>query len=261
MQELSETLSRLDAPVIRTNPTELLFLVKELRANNLHPKVAFCLIVGQILEEEVRILAEKYLACQAIVHYGTQETAPISIECRTNPGLYHIFSERVIVEILDEFGKNAPHGAFGNVTVTCLDNTVMPLIRYQPGDIGRMHEDMPCSCANHSPLLEIQSRATDTIEFSDGEKRSIVPIFKIFAQEPFVSDIRRFQICQEQLDEIRIIVETRHGYSSRNEVDLVEKIAHVYGRNLQLRIEPVRTIAQDGPKFRVFIPLQKQSSI
>ena len=66
--------------------------------------------------------------------YGGAEGLMIAGECSEHK--YHILSSHVHVEILDEFGNTVPDGELGEVTVTSLDNFLMPLIRYKIGDLA-----------------------------------------------------------------------------------------------------------------------------
>ena len=42
----------------------------------------------------------------------------------------------MIVEVLDDEGKDVSPGELGNIHITHLDNYLMPLIRYKIGDLG-----------------------------------------------------------------------------------------------------------------------------
>lgn len=241
--------------IVRISPSELPFLIQELKEANLHPLISFCSVVGQPLSKDVRLFTMKYLGCKILVHYGTQETGALSIECEEHYGFYHIFSERVIIEILDEKGKTVAPGTLGNVTVTCLDNTVMPLIRYQPGDVGVLHYDLPCGCENQSPLLEIKNRTTDFIKLSNGQKKPVSHILRRFNREPFVSLVRRVQVQQKALDEIEILLEVRDHISPETLDSLKNRLMRS-NKELKIKLKQLSAIPQKGPKFKVFIPLK-----
>jgi len=181
---------------------------------------------------------------------------PLTIECKKHHGFYHLFSERVIVEILNEEGGAVLQGTAGNITVTCLDNTIMPLIRYQPGDVGVLHYAVACDCENKSPLLEIRSRTTDVIKFSNGGEKPVRRILKYFCREPFVSVVRRFQVRQDILDEVTVLLEVREHIAERFVTALENRLSLFYGGVLKINIKQTSAIHQDGPKFKVFVPLK-----
>ena len=257
IQAVANTISNLKNCVVRASPSDLSLLVGEMREHGFRPKVSFCSITGQLLGDGIRQSAADYFGCKNIVHYGAQEMGPLTLECADNPGYYHIFSERVIVEVLNDDCKQTPAGKEGSITVTVLDNTVMPLIRYQPGDIGALHYEVMCRCDNKSPLLEMKSRSTDIVEFSNGEKKSAIPLLRRFSREPFVSSVRRFQVRQEALDEVKILLETRKPLPEGTIDDLKKRITARYDGLLKVTIEEVSSIHHDGQKFKVFVPLRK----
>lgn len=257
MREVSKTLTEIGGNgVIRTNPNVLPFLIQELKAYGLRPPVLFCSVVGQFLDENIRKLVSEYLNCQVLLFYGIQEAGSLGIECRDHHDLYHIFSERVIFEILDETGETAQPNTPGNITITCLDNTVMPLIRYQPGDIGILHHGMVCVCKNTAPLLELMRRTTDFIKFSNGEKKSVDAVLRQFNSEPLVSTVRRVQVRQDLLDEITVLLEVREHVSEKFIVTLQKRLTRIYGSTLKTRIKQVSLIHQDGQKFKTFVPIK-----
>ena len=57
----------------------------------------------------------------------------IALQCPSG-GLYHLQSESVHVEILDEAGRPCAPGEIGRVIVSPLHNFAMPLLRYESGD-------------------------------------------------------------------------------------------------------------------------------
>lgn len=257
VEEISRVIMSLGGGVLRTNPLNLSFLVQELKERNIFLSISLCTMAGQRLEENIRSLTLKHLGCQAMVHYGMQETGALAIECKTHHGSYHIFPERAIIEILNDKGDVVPPGTIGNVTVTCLDNTVMPLIRYQPRDIGVLHYDSTCKCKNTSPLLEIRGRTTDFVRFSSGEEKPVGTILRKFNHEPFLSNVRRVQVRQKKLDEVRILLEVRRPIDEGSINKLKKEISGVYNRTpLGVSMEQVLAIQQEGRKFQVFVPMK-----
>lgn len=240
--------------ILRIAPMGLIFLVEELRKINIRPKISFCLVVGSSLDENIRKTAEEYLQCVVITHYGTQESAPISIECHDHKGFYHIFEERAIVEILDDNGKQ--NNEIGNITITCLDNVIMPMIRYQPGDRGVIHYNKSCECGNNSPLLEIKNRTTDIIKLNEDKYGQVQEIIKEFYKEPFIHIIRKFQIKQEKIGQIEITLEIRTENTAQEILKLKKIIENIYDYPLEVIFKETSHIVQDTHKFRLFIPMQ-----
>ncbi len=256
LNHLVSILQKNEPLIVRIIPSELHWLTGEFKEKNLSIPVALFSVTGQQLQPGVRKLAEDYFKCPVLVHYGAQEMGPLSLECKDVHGYYHIFRERVIVEILDTEGRSVPPGSEGNLTITVLDNTAMPLIRYQPGDLAALHTDISCSCRNRSPLLEIRSRSTDVFKFDNGEILPARNVLRIFGSEPLVSLVKRFQVRQEQFNSCAILIQPRDSISENVISILRNKLHAFYGGKLKVTIKVVHHLQQDGRKFKVFVPLK-----
>ena len=82
--------------------------------------------------------------CDIVGTYASTEMATSFTDCVAfNGGHYH--PELITVEILDDNGTPVSPGQFGEVVVTPLQVTGMPLLRYRTGDIATYHTD-PCPC-------------------------------------------------------------------------------------------------------------------
>ena len=83
--------------------------------------------------------------------YASTELATTFCECEARQG-GHVRQELMVVEIVDEHGKPLSPGEKGEVVVTPLGVTGMPLIRFKTGDISYLI-DAPCSCGRTTPRL------------------------------------------------------------------------------------------------------------
>ena len=183
--------------------------------------------------------------------------------CTENRMLMHTHMERAIIEILDDNGRVVPYGEYGNVTVTGLDKYMMPLIRYQPGDIGLLRAPGNCSCVNKTPLLEIDSRSVDVFTFADGTKKSVKKFMKFFVRRPFFGAIQRIQVRQEKVDYVRILIEGVRWPLEQTQVDLLGKKIHesrFFPYGTKFLIENVKKIEVGGSKYKAFIPFDSNAS-
>lgn len=119
---------------------------------------AICLNSEMILEKDRRLIEQKY-GCPVYEEYSCVETGVIASMCREH-GM-HIYSDNVVVEILDSRGNPCAAGEKGEVTLTALNSFAMPLIRYKIGDISSTRVE-GCSCGCNMPLLgKIEGRKDD----------------------------------------------------------------------------------------------------
>ncbi len=83
--------------------------------------------------------------------YASTEMQTAFTECEHGKGGHHN-PELLVVEILDEEGKQLKSGEFGEVTITSLGIEGMPLLRYRTGDIC-CYYDEPCACGRNTIRL------------------------------------------------------------------------------------------------------------
>lgn len=124
---------------------------------------------GDDLLRSQRTLIERSFECRLYNRYGLREISGyIAQECEAQQGL-HINVEHVMLEIVDRGGV-VVQGKPGRIIITDLHNRVMPLIRYDTGDIGILSNN-PCTCGITWPLLQvIQGRQRDYVALKDGTR-------------------------------------------------------------------------------------------
>ncbi len=83
--------------------------------------------------------------------YASSEMQTAFTECEHGHGGHH-HPELLIVEILDDNGKQLKAGEYGEVTITSLGVEGMPLLRYRTGDICAFYDE-PCPCGRNTIRL------------------------------------------------------------------------------------------------------------
>ena len=163
---------------------------KELGLNDLSFKAIISL--GDKMFPHYRNTIENTFNTEIFDTYGGAEGLMIAGECSEHK--YHILSSHVHVEILDANGNTVPDGELGEVSVTSLDNFLMPLIRYKIGDLAVISKKIKCKCGRSLPILDkIIGRDTDIL-FTPKLKVLVVHFFTgIFEHFP---EIKQFQVRQ-----------------------------------------------------------------
>lgn len=116
--------------VIFTDPAGLHWLC----AHSPGLRLLLVLSAAQHLSPTERARAEDALAAPALNYYSMTETGPIAWECRRAPGRFHALAPDVTVE-----------SVAGELVVTRLRTSVLPLLRYRTGDAGDVGPD-ECPC-------------------------------------------------------------------------------------------------------------------
>ncbi|MFD5111287.1 MULTISPECIES: phenylacetate--CoA ligase family protein [unclassified Streptomyces] len=119
------------------------------------------LYIGEIMgESRERQLAEARpdLTVRSF-SYSTSETGPIGYQCAYQSGsTHHLHEDVLVVEVIDTDAERIqPDGRVGEVVVTMLTDSGMPLLRYQVGDEGFI-ETEPCLCGSAARQLTLTGR-------------------------------------------------------------------------------------------------------
>lgn len=137
-------------------------------------------------------------------NYSSSEVGCIAIQCPIS-GQYHIMSEALIVEVLDDDGKPCIPGEIGRVVVTDLHNAAAPVVRYDLGDHAEV--GTPCTCGRTLPTLKrILGRERGLFRRPDGSR--FWPKAGRYKMVE-VADVRQWQMVQHSLDlmEIRVVTD------------------------------------------------------
>ena len=105
--------------------------------------------LGPDIEGTLRAQLESLWGCPVYDNYGTNEVGEGAFECPHRNGL-HFMEDAMFFEILDtETGQPVPPGQVGNLVVTCFQRTLMPSIRFNLRDLGRIVSTARCDCGSH----------------------------------------------------------------------------------------------------------------
>jgi phenylacetate-CoA ligase len=145
---------------------------------------------AEVLAVWQRELMEQAFGCKVFNQYGSREVPNIACECRH--GHMHVFTDMVWLDSRPEDGED-------RLLVTSLTNRLMPFIRYDIGDSGRLSE-AECDCGWPFPLMEMgMCRQNDLIRAPGG--KTVHPSF--FNRLLYgLTQIRQYQFIQTAPDKI-----------------------------------------------------------
>lgn len=200
---------------------------------------------------EQRDYISKVFNCPVCDDYGTEETWMIASQCLEKR--YHIFTDNIIFEVVDEKGRACPPGEMGEVVLTSLINYGMPFIRYKLGDYAVLDEGA-CACGRGFPVLKSFVGITGEHPFILPSGRVIAPIHirLIFAAADvgdFVS-LKGFKVVQERKDYIKIYLVKDVNYTANIENLFVSKLKALIKEPVKIEIKFVDEIPRaPGCKF------------
>ena len=211
--------------------------------------------------ESMRQKIEDSLGLQAIDIYGLSEIIGpgVACECHRKDGL-HFFSDVFYPEIIDPLTlQPVGEGQRGELVVTTLTKSGMPLVRYRTRDIVTINSEK-CACGRTSPRISKILGRTDDMIVVRGI--NVFPsqieevLLKIEGTEP------HYQIVVERdkgLDKLEILVELTESFFSDEvkklqtyEQHIAREIESVLGIGVRVRlVEPKTLERSEGKSKRV----------
>jgi phenylacetate-CoA ligase len=180
---------------------------------------------GELLPPDVRNLCRQSWNRPIVDVYSAEEVGHIALQCPESE-YYHVQSESILVEVLNERNEPSAPGETGRVVVTTLHNFAMPLIRYELGDYAEVGE--PCPCGRGLPVLRrVVGRVINMLVTAAGER-----YWPIFGMRTFqgIEAIRQHQFVQKQFD----VIEARLVTSAPLGAELEDRLR----RHMQAHIPP-----------------------
>ncbi len=195
-----------------------------------------------VLDDGARRQLASTLGATVVDIYASDEAGSvIAWECPRCPG-YHLCSDTVVTEFLFE-GRPALPGEDASVIITNLTGRTMPLIRYDQGDVARVSSEQPI-CGRGMPLMEsVRGRAGDFILLRSGRKLTPHPFFLVLDH---ALGVGRWQIVQEAVDHIRVMVTMPGGHSEADCAAIRRAILELVDDGTTIDIEVVETLLKSS---------------
>jgi phenylacetate-coenzyme A ligase PaaK-like adenylate-forming protein len=204
LRPISEQLAWLDEAepdYLLTYPTNLRALLDASARGGFRPKrLREAAVMGEVVDPDIAERCREEWNVPVVASYSAMEVGLIAMQCGQR-GAYHIQSESVFVEVIDDDGAPCAPGEVGHVVVTDLHNFVMPLIRYQVGDFAEV--GTPCACGRGLPTLaRIIGRSRNMFLLPSGEK--FWPIAFRVGELDEIATIRQIQLVQRTTTQIDV---------------------------------------------------------
>lgn len=200
---------------------------------------------GTVTDDARNILRETF---EARIHnkYGSRDCADMACECPE--GGLHIYSQQVVLEVVDNVGNLVPPGDTGRLLVTLLGNRSFPLIRYDIGDRGALSVET-CRCGRPFPLLaRVEGRQVEFLRNSSGGYVTPAYVIHLIGVVHNHGVIRRFQLVQESVARCRILIEEEEGANPemlrKSLSDIERDLKLVFGGECRFDIERVDRILE-----------------
>jgi phenylacetate-CoA ligase len=206
---------------------------------------------GETLQPSVREQVAASFGVSIVDCYSSSEVGYIALMCPES-GLYHVMSESVIAEVLDDDGSPCAEGQVGRVVLTDLHNFATPIIRYEVGDYAEVAG--ACPCGRGLPAWRgVLGRRRNMVIKPDGSRHWPVTGFYRCRE---IAPIAQYQFVQHEVGafEVRLVVE--RDLTMPEEATLREHFHACMGPDVTLRFTYVTSLQAPGRgKFEEFVSL------
>jgi phenylacetate-coenzyme A ligase PaaK-like adenylate-forming protein len=191
----------------------------------------------------------KAIGIPSLSNYSSGEIGPIAFECTKHEGYYHVAHTNVIVECDDKLTSTFDGVAVGRLLITHLHSYATPLIRYDIGDFGKLHNQ--CLCGHDGPTIShIYGRGKHFLRHPDGKYLPFYLSTRLLRESIEFKEIR---FRQETVDTITVHLGGRETLSPQEEENLKAVIIAVTDPVFKVMIKPVKEIDwSDNPKRLLF---------
>jgi len=185
---------------------------------------------AEVLYDWQRQLMRQAFGCKVFNQYGSREIPNMAVECQH--GNQHVFTDMVYMESVLENGED-------KLLVTSLTNRVMPFIRYEIGDAGKLKLG-ECRCGSPFPMMEMGvCRSNDIIRTTAGKR--IYPSYFIHLLDD-VTGIRQYQFVQDSPSNMKLHVSSMHQLSAGLVAELQARIREEVDDQMRLEVIQVDEI-------------------
>lgn len=243
-------LERQQPDYLLTYPSNLAELVKSSAERGIRfPRLREVRTFGELLPPETRELCWQAWGVRVADAYSSDEAGYIALQCPEHEH-YHVQSESVLLEILDEQGSPCAPGEVGRVVLTPLHNFAMPLVRYEIGDYAEA--GAPCGCGRGLPvLLHIAGRVRNMLVLANGAR--YWPTFGS-ASLSGLAPILQQQLVQKSFDTIEARLVTARPLTAAEEERLRRHMQSFLPAPFAIRISYCSAIGRSaGGKFEDFL--------
>ncbi|NLE35427.1 MAG: phenylacetate--CoA ligase family protein [Bacteroidales bacterium] len=132
------------------------------------------LLAGDIVPGPVADVIREIWQCDVYLHYGHSEFGyGCAVDCAHHNGL-HTRDADLIFEVIDPVtGKPTVPGEKGEIVITTLTQSAIPLIRYKTGNLSRLI-DTTCGCGGKVHRISaIEGRVSNNIPVGNGRNLNI----------------------------------------------------------------------------------------
>jgi phenylacetate-coenzyme A ligase PaaK-like adenylate-forming protein len=250
IQRMAEEMILFQPEVIEADSAYLAILSKACLDHGYQLFQPECIVLTYEFPSQIhyRWIHQAFPGIPVISSYGSTETGHVFTQCEN--GLFHQNSATCYVDI-QPFKQEYCDHRIGRILVTTLDNPWCTLLRFDVGDLARIHDSMYCQCGRSNGLIldSIEGRYRD-VTF-DSEDR-IVTLKKLDDALIIADRLIGYHLEQTEPRRYSMRYAAEPGKESQTEGIIEEVLRSVYGKDVQLEINHDSALPpEQSGKFRL----------
>jgi phenylacetate-coenzyme A ligase PaaK-like adenylate-forming protein len=212
-------------------PSVLISIAQRVEKEKLGLKIKKLVYGGEHMPQAAKEYVSKILGTEIIASagYATNDTGAVGYQCEFCKGsVHHVHEDIHYVEIVDpETNEPLPVGEIGNIIVTNINRFLMPVIRYDVGDRGRLLKEK-CACGRGTRLLELLGRSDEVIVIG-ADNISVDVIASIIAEFKELSqNFRMTAKVKEGIEYLQLEIESKEEMKTADASLLTQKVKDTF---------------------------------
>jgi phenylacetate-CoA ligase len=204
-------------------PVQVLSVLRHPHASRIaHDRIRSVFLTSDYVPSALIAEIQRQWGCPAFNHYGMTELAMTGgVECQALDG-YHRREPDLYFEVIDPAtGRVLPAGETGEVVVTTLTRTGMPLIRYRTDDLARFLPK-PCPCGSNLPRLgKLRGRLAKQVGLGAAQRLGMPDLDEALFVIPGLVNFRAVLTAEAGINHLALTVETVAG----QELDILLEVS------------------------------------
>jgi len=198
-----QELKKRDINGISTMPSVMEEISLYLLSNNKKlNKIKYITLMGENVEDyQLDIIKKAFPQAFLSSTYSTVEVGPIGYSCPHDIHSYHLYDDKLFIEVLNENDKACSLNELGEITITDYYNIDTPVIRYKLGDLGKFSI---CSCGKKC-LTDIRGKTRGFIYKLDRTRETFLD-YSVMLRD--IDGMMQYQVLQNDLEELEIKVKS-----------------------------------------------------
>jgi phenylacetate-CoA ligase len=165
-ENIAEYISRNGVSYFSGRPNRILSVARASQSNKLNQELSAIITLSESPTQDIREECRSVFGVDIVSVYSSKEVYNIAHQCSASHG-YHVNSELLLLEVLDEKNLPCAVGKTGRAVITSFFNTSQPFIRYDIGD--QIVMGGVCSCGRQLPFIEkLLGRTNHLFRFPNG---------------------------------------------------------------------------------------------